>query len=146
MQLPTNSLVLVADGEKMLFLRNEGDATYPDLVVEQHREQDNPRTGEQGTDRPGRSFSSVGWGRSAYQEPDYHRLNQDQFAAEAAELLKRRALADDYKILFVIAPPRTLGELRKHYHKSVAERLRCEIGRDLTGHPVADIQKAIADA
>ena len=31
MQLPHNSFVVVADGKKMLFFRNEGDGDYPKL-------------------------------------------------------------------------------------------------------------------
>ena len=38
MQLPHNSFVVVADGKKMLFFRNEGDAAYPKLEVERTRE------------------------------------------------------------------------------------------------------------
>lgn len=146
MHLSHNALILVADGRKMLLLRNEGDVPHPNLVVEQHREQDNPAAHEQGSDRPGRSFSSVGWGRSAYSETDYHQLAEDKFAAEAADMLRARALSNDYESLIVIAPPRTLGELRKHYHKAVSERLGGEIASDLTGHTVADIERAIAAA
>ena len=50
MELPHNSVVLVVDGRKMLFLRNEGDAAYPNLVVEQAVEQENPATRDQATD------------------------------------------------------------------------------------------------
>ena len=34
MQVPHNSFVVVADGAKMLFFRNEGDAEVPKLEVE----------------------------------------------------------------------------------------------------------------
>ena len=42
MDLPHKSVVMVADGRKMLFLRNEGDAAFPNLVVEEAVEQENP--------------------------------------------------------------------------------------------------------
>ena len=38
MNLPNNTLVLVADGRKMLFLRNHGDGAQIDLRIEAHRE------------------------------------------------------------------------------------------------------------
>ena len=63
--------------------------------------------------------------------------------AEAAELLKKRALANEFESLIVVAPPKTLGELRKHYHKEVSRRLIGELDKDLTGHPVPDIEKAL---
>ena len=63
---------------------------------------------------------------------------------ETAALLKRGAMEGDYEKLIVVAPPKTLGELRKHYHKEVANRLVAEIPKDLTGHPVAEIEKIIS--
>lgn len=146
MLIPNDTFVVVADGRKMLFFRNDGDAQHPNLVVERKREQDNPSDGDQGTDRPGRSFSSVGPGRSAYEETDFHQLEEDRFAAETAELLKKRALNNEFEKLIIVAPPKTLGELRKHYHKEVESRLIGEIDKSLTGHPVEDIESALQAA
>jgi len=146
MHLPHNAAVLVADGRKILFLRNEGDDAYPNLVVEHAEEQANPKDSDQKSDAPGLSFSSVGSGRSTMDEVDFHQQEEDRFAADAAALLKQRALANDFESLIVIAPPRTLGELRKHYHDSVSARISGEINKDLTGHPTADIESAIRAA
>jgi protein required for attachment to host cells len=96
---------------------------------------------------PGRTFdASGGAGRSAYEETDFHQLEEDRFAAETAELLKKRALRNDFDSLIIVAPPRTLGELRKHYHKEVEKRLTGEIAKDLTGHPVSEIEKILQAA
>ncbi|GAA4763023.1 host attachment family protein [Stakelama sediminis] len=146
MQVPHDAFVVVADGRKMLFFRNDGDTEHLNLIVERVREQDNPADREQSTDAPGTTFSSVGNGRSSYEETDFHQLEEDRFAAETADLLKKRALRNDFDSLIVVAPPRTLGELRKHYHKEVASRLRGEIDKDLTGHPIVDIEKALVAA
>ena len=40
MQVPHNSVVVVADGKKMLFFRNEGDTNQIDLRTEAHEERD----------------------------------------------------------------------------------------------------------
>ncbi len=144
MQVPHRSFVVVADGKKMLFFRNEGDSEYPKLEVERKREQENPADRDQKTDSPGRTFdASGGAGRSAYQETDFHQLEEDRFAAETADLLRKRALNNDFESLIIVAPPKTLGELRKHYHKEVEKRLAGEIAKDLTGHPVAEIEKIL---
>jgi protein required for attachment to host cells len=143
MQVPHNSFVVVADGAKMLFFRNEGDAAFPKLEVERKREQEDRPDRDWKTDEPGRAFSSVSSGRSAYEETDFHQLEEDRFAAETAELLRKRALQNDFESLIIIAPPKTLGELRKHYHKEVEKRLAGEIAKDLTGHPVEEIEKII---
>jgi protein required for attachment to host cells len=146
MLVPHDAFVVVADGRKMLFFRNDGDAAYPNLVVERVREQDNPPSRDQATDAPGVAFSSNGPGRSTYEETDFHQLEEDRFAAETADRLRKRALANNFEKLIVVAPPRTLGELRKHYHKEVSDRLIAELDKDLTGHPVKEIESALANA
>jgi len=169
MQVPHRSVVLVADGRKLLFLRNEGDAEYPNLVVESAQEKVNPADRDQKTDAAGASSSTQsgsgapaaaqggsnhasGGGaqfaasRGSMGETDYHQLEEDRFAADAAELLKKRALANNYDSLIVVAPPKTLGELRKHYHKEVESRLKGELDKDLTGHPIDAIEKALVAA
>jgi protein required for attachment to host cells len=144
MQVPHNTFVVVADGKKMLFLRNEGDAEFPKLEVERKVEQADLADREQKTDAPGRTFdASGGAGRSAYEEVDFHQLEEDRFAHETAEMLRKRALRNEFESLIIVAPPRTLGELRKHYHKEVEKRLAGEIAKDLTGHPVTEIEKIL---
>jgi len=156
MQIPHNAYVLVADGTKMLFFRNEGDAEFPKLEVEGKREDDNPKDSDQGRSEPGRTFSSnrgdprtggygstVGAARSAYSETDFHQLQEDNFAHELADMLKEKALANEFEKLIVVAPPKALGELRKHYHKEVESRIACEVAKDLTNMPVAEIEKVL---
>lgn len=170
MQVPHNAFVLVADGRKMLFFRNEGDSDYPNLKVEHAQEQANPADRDQKTDAAGGASSTQtgasapgiaqqggtggarGQGsqfapsRGSMEETDYHQQEEDRFAAEAAEMLKRRALANDFEQLIIVAPPKTLGELRKHYHKEVERRVSGELAKDLTNHPVSEIEKALHDA
>ena len=144
MQVPHNTFVVVADGKKMLFFRNEGDAEFLKLEVERKREQELLADRDLKTSEAGRTFdASGGAGRSAYEDTDFHQLEEDRFAAETAEMLKKRALRNDYQSLIIVAPPKTLGELRRHYHKEVEKRLTAEIAKDLTGHPVPEIEKIL---
>ena len=143
MRLPHDALVLVADGRKLLFLRNHGDAEQIDLRVESHREQVNPADRDQKTDAQGAATSSFGIRRDTNEEVDFHQLAEVRFAAEAAEMLRKQALVNRFDCLLLIAPPKTLGELRKHYHKEVEARLLGEIDKDLTGHDVPGIERAV---
>ena len=52
--------MFVGDGSKALFLCNAGDETYPNLKTERVVVDHNPPTREQGTDKPGRSYASMG--------------------------------------------------------------------------------------
>ena len=105
MQLPHKSVVLVADGRKMLFLRNEGDDAFPNLVVEKAVEQDNPATRDQATDSAGRASSPQGGVQSSVEPTDFHQIEEDRFAADAADFLKMRALKNNFESLIVVAPP-----------------------------------------
>ena len=79
--------VVVADGEKALFLRNEGDATYPNLEVVREVREENPPTREQGTDRPGRFNDGPSAHKSAVADTDWHRVEKERFADEIADRL-----------------------------------------------------------
>jgi protein required for attachment to host cells len=142
MRVPHNSVVVVADGEKLLFFRNEGDGDFPNLIVEDKEVQPSPAHRDQATDLAGQAPSIGGHGASMG-EADYHQQDENRFAAQTAELLKKRALKNDFESLIIVAPPRTLGELRKHYHKEVEKRLAGEIAKDLTGHPVTEIERIL---
>lgn len=169
MQVPHNAFVLVADGRKMLLFRNEGDAEHLNLQVEQKEIHENPNDRDQKSDAAGRASSTQsgagapaaaragsmhaqGQGaqfapsRGSMDEPDYHQLEEDRFAARVAGILEAEALRKSFDTLIVAAPPRTLGELRKHYHTEVESRLAIEIARDLTNHPVPDIEQALLAA
>ena len=45
----------------------------------------------------------------------------------------------------VFAAPRTLGELRKHYHKMTRRALRKELGKGLAGNPPEAILAALRE-
>ncbi len=142
--VPHNSLVLIGDGQKALFLRNRGNALRVDLVVERILEQDNPPNREEGTHRPGRSTASPGVGRSAMEEVDWHHLAKERFANEVAEALYRHAHANRFEELVIVAPPKILGNLRKVLHAEVVDLIAAEIPKDLTTHPLSEIEKLIA--
>lgn len=150
MRIPHDACILVADGRKMLFFRNEGDADIPNLIVEDQQMQANPADRHQKTDAAGQAQSIRGGnfaqGGGSMGETDYHQQAEDRFAADAADLLRKRALANEFEALIVVAPPKTLGEMRKHYHKTVSDRLKGELDKDLTGHPVDQIEKLISAA
>ena len=139
-----NAWVMVGDGEKALFFRNEGDAKYPNLEVVDVLENDNPRTGEQGTDRPGRAFSSMGTHRSAMQETNWHKLEKHRFAKEIADTLYTAAHRGQYSKLVIAAPPMIMGDLRKAFHKEVSDKVVAEVSKDLTNMPAHEIEKILA--
>jgi protein required for attachment to host cells len=143
MLIPQDTLVLVGDGRKAMFLRNRGGAGHPDLFAEQILEQDNPPTREQGTDRPGRYSGPAGAPRSAMEQTDWHRQAEDRFAAHVAQVLYKQAHEHAFERLIVVAAPRTLGTLRSAFRKEVAQRVTAEIPKDLTSKVPAEIGRLL---
>jgi protein required for attachment to host cells len=146
MRIENGTWVLVADGEKFVLLRNDGDREILDLRVIRHGEIDNPPTHEQGTDRPGRLDNPGAPGRSAVEETDWQRLEKERFAKDLADRLRSWALENRFSALVVVADPRTLGVLRAELHKAVRERLTGEVDKDLTQMPVDEIEAVLKAA
>jgi protein required for attachment to host cells len=144
MSIPNQALVLVVDGRKMLFLRNHGGAARLDLRTEAHDEQELLKDRELKSDAPGLSGQSGGIGRPALGETDFHQQAEDRWAKDAADILNRRALANDFDALVIVAPPRTLGELRKHLHKETERKIVATFNKEMTDRPIDQIEDLLA--
>ncbi|GAA4718471.1 host attachment protein [Sphingomonas lutea] len=140
MPLPHHALVLVADGRKVLFFRNHGDENQIDLRTEAHDEREDRKDSDMKTDAPGTQQQSFGYGRSTYEETDFHQQEEDRWVKDAADTLKARALRNDFDSLVIVAPPKALGVLRKELHKEVERRILCTVNKEMTDRPIPDIE------
>ena len=133
MNLPNGALVAVADGEKLSLFRNTGH----NLDI-QLKPMATPEIPERLSGAPGR--------RSSDANPDNDTQAEDGFAMGVAEVLNKWSVTNKIDELLVIAAPKTLGELRKHWHKDLQAKLVGEIAKDLTGHSSDQIAAAIDKA
>jgi protein required for attachment to host cells len=141
-QLPHDVWVLVGDGRKALLLRNHGDAAFPDLRSAQlFHDAPNPPTSAQGTDRPGRAVKHSSGRRSGMDETDWHEMSEQRFVQSVAVQLSERAA--EIHSLVVVAPPRTLAELRAAFSAGLRKKIVAEINKDLTHHPVHEIERML---
>lgn len=143
MALPHRALVMVADGTKVLFLRNHGDQNQIDLRTEAHDFREDRKDREIKTDAPGTQAQRWGDARPAMDETDFHTQEEIRWVKEAAEELKRRALRNDFDALAIIAPPKALGVLRKELHKQVEKRIVLTINKEMTDRPIPDIEELL---
>ena len=142
--LPHDAFVFVGDGRKALFLRNAGDAKFPNPVTERVFADANPATRDQGSDKPGRSFASAhSTQRSAMEPTDWHEIEENRFVQRVSAALEALVRRFDAPALVIVAPPRALAELREALHGDVKARLIGEIDKDLTKLPVWQIEKRI---
>ncbi|MEH2510040.1 protein required for attachment to host cells [Nitrobacteraceae bacterium AZCC 1564] len=145
-RIPHNAYIVVGDGRKALFLRNEGNTLTPRLKTEQVFVNDNPPTREQGSDQPGRTFASVGARRSSMGQADWHAIEEQRFARTIADTLETLARNKKIPGFIIAAPPRTLAELRQSLNGTVKQRIIAELDKDFTGHPVDEIKKHLTTA
>ena len=137
-----DAFVYVGDGRKALFLRNAGDEQYLNLMTERVVVDDNPPAHEHGSDRPGRVFKRARTNqRSAVAQTDWHELEEHRFAKRVATAMEGLIREHKIKALVVVAPPRTLADLRAAFHPDVKNRIVAEIGKDLTNYPIYEIEK-----
>ena len=142
LKIPHNAFVLVGDGRKALFLRNEGDEKFPNLKIENVFEDYNPLNHEQGTERPGRISKALDSGqRSAVEPVDWHHIEEHRFAKKVAAAIEWVVRARKAPALVVVAPPKTLADLRSAFHADIKARVIAEINKDLTRHPVGDLER-----
>ncbi|MFO1162605.1 MAG: host attachment protein [Reyranellaceae bacterium] len=144
---PTKTWIVVADGARARFFSPDREAaklvpTGPaDLVAPASR----LRSRDLKSDKPGRSFSASRSGvRHAFEPPhDYHKLEKHRFmatlAGELDDACARRAFDD----LILVAPRRSLGELRGLLSKKVQERVRQEVAKDLTNEPPSRLRRRL---
>jgi protein required for attachment to host cells len=138
--------VVVCDGAKALILENVGDAKFPNLKTIEVLEQKDLQTREQGTDEPGRTFSSVGHGRSSYEQTDWHNRSEEAFLVQLAGRLDAAVSAGKAKSLIMVASPRALGMIRPAYSNALKGAVRTELGKDLVKMPVHEIEKLLTGA
>ena len=127
-------------------MRNEGDADYPNLQTEHVFEQDNPPTREQGTDKPGRSYASVGGRRSSMEQADWHELEEQRFAKDAADTLQTLVRERSIEALVIAAAAEDSRRTAKSMHQEVEKRVIAEVDKDLTNQPVHEIEKLLTAA
>jgi len=136
--------VVVCDGAKALILENAGDAVALNLKTKEVHTQPDPKTHEEGTDRPGRVFSSADGRRSAMEQTDWHQQDEDRFLTDLSKRLNAAVMAGEAKSLVLVAPPRALGLIRQAATANLRKAVRAEIDKDFVRMPVHEIEKHLA--
>ena len=135
MKCPHNAHIAIADGERFLVMKNSGQALEPklEMVEEPDLTATNFSAGVKHQDDIGQRHGSTD-------------LNELAHGAAAAEWLNAKAISGELTDVLVIADPKTLGEMRRHYHSELEKRLVGEIDKTVTGQSTDRIEKVIASA
>lgn len=142
--VPADTWVVIADGEKVLYLVNKGDDMDMNLVVRDTEEQDNPQAQDWAANRPGRFNDGPSVHRSSVDDTDWHQLEKERFAKDVAEQLYKDAHQGKFERLIIIASRPALSELRKELHQEVQDKILLDIPKVLTNHPIDEIETLLS--
>ncbi len=136
--------VLIADGSRARIFEQSGRALKSVRGLSLSAEL--PPNRDLLADRPGRAFESQTPTRHAMvNRTDPHRELKRAFAKRIARVLQSKLAEKRYDRLVVVAPPVTLGDLRRALPKGVRDRVEVEVAQDLIKTPQHQLAEHLRD-
>ncbi|GGD85849.1 hypothetical protein GCM10011515_01870 [Tsuneonella deserti] len=135
MKIPHQALVALADGERLVILRNIGQpfeprfekVSEPDLLLTnfhagvRHQGSGGERTG--GTD-----------------------IDELAHGAAIAEWFNKATLNGAQEPVVIAADPKTLGQIRQHCHQEFEARIVGEVAKELVNTPLPEVARILSEA
>ncbi|MEO8307675.1 MAG: host attachment protein [Pseudomonadota bacterium] len=131
MLLPHDTTIVVTDGQKLRLLRNTGTEFHLALTELPH---------------PDVHGDVAGTSRHEHTGGDKQDHQEASYGLAVAKWLNHAIAAGDMGSLFVIAPPRALGELRQHYSEPLKKKLVGEMAKEHTNDTLHILQQVLRDA
>ena len=132
MLLPHGTVIALVDGTRFELYRNGGNEAAPELTAMTAPKLDTHNHSG------GSHHSSAGNHADSLVAEDAH-------AIAAVNWLNSQVLGHKIENLVVFAAPRTLGEMRRHYHKQTERAVLKEVAKDLAGKPPEQILSALRE-
>jgi protein required for attachment to host cells len=146
---PKKTWIVIADGMHARILRQDkrGAPLAPALDQELYEPAAHGFSRDLKSDAPGRAFDSTGSGGRHAMEPrtDPKTHEKQVFARRVAELVNDAALRKSFDQLVLVAPPKTLGELRTQLGENAKRLIIGEIDRDLVKTPASELPGHLSD-
>ena len=133
MRIPAQALVALANGERLVIMRNVGQPLEPRLekVSEPDLLLTNFSAGVRHQDPAGQRNGSTD-------------IDELAHGAAIAEWLNDKTLNGENEPLVIAADPKTLGQIRQRCHQALQSRIVGELAKDLTNQPIEAIERALA--
>jgi protein required for attachment to host cells len=142
MLLPHGTTIVVTDGQKLELFRNTGTELHMALAQLPHPDVHGDVEGA------GR-HQHTGQDNKDQRRLQDRRLDKDHqeasFESAVARWLNHQIATDRIGPLFVVAPPRALGELRLHYGEALKKKLVGELAKEHTHDSMQFLEQALRD-
>jgi protein required for attachment to host cells len=129
--IPTGAWVVVADGTHARLFHNVGKQ---DALKLKQDDLLKPDVNDEDAQGP-----------SGHRPPEESPEQSDEatFAKQLVHRLNAAALKQEFEHLFLIADPKTLGEIRPQLHAETTKRIIGELAKTLTNSTLEDIEKIL---
>ncbi len=131
MLLPHDTTVVLTDGQKLRLFRNTG--TEFQMALSE-------------LPQPDVHGEVEGAARHNHSGDDKKDHEEASFEAAVAKWLNHEITTGRIHKLFIVAPPRALGELRQRYGKMLQDKLVGELAKEHTSATVQVLTQALKDA
>lgn len=138
MLMPHGTVFAVVDGKSFELYRNTGMESAPQLrtIEIPDLEPTNFSAGFHHSDSASRHQARTGDGSN-------DQLDEFAHVAAVTQWLNKQVLDRNIEQLVVVADPKSLGEMRRHYHKELKAALIGEVPKTLTSRAPQDIVRAL---
>jgi protein required for attachment to host cells len=137
---PIRTWVVIADAARARVFETRGRGTGLTALDDMALDTELLPNRDLRSDRPGRSFESVGHTRHAIESSsDPHREQKRQFARRIVDAVEARQATKSFDRLVLVAPPVTMGDLRAALPAKVKAAVAAEVVADLTNTPVREL-------
>ena len=130
-RIPAGTWVVVADGTHARLFKNAGKQDALRLMQEDIMKFE--------------IIDEQAQGPSGHRPPEESLEQNDEatFAKQLVHRLNAAALKQEFEHLFLIADPKTLGEIRPQLHAETTKRIIGELAKTLTNSTLEDIEKIL---
>ncbi|KHK91376.1 baeRF12 domain-containing protein [Novosphingobium malaysiense] len=138
MLLPHGTVFAIVDGENFELYRNSGMEASPQLTA-----MDVPDLDGTNFSAGAKDHDKISRFQAGAPKDRLDKLEEAAHVTAVAQWLNGEVLGHRIDKLVIVADPRSLGEMRKHYHKQLENVLLAEIPKTLTGRPAPEIVQVL---
>ena len=143
MRINQKTLVLVADGQRATFLRNEAQGETISLEILHSMAFFNEANRDMQDDRSG--YTKVGMSErgTSYEQNDRHQANEASFLQGVIGGIEAVMAEHDLNQILLIAEPRALGILREHMPSALMDKVTLQLDKDYTKNPLPELERIL---
>ncbi|MYL97034.1 attachment protein [Novosphingobium sp. FGD1] len=138
MLLPHGTVFAIVDGENFELYRNSGIEAEPQLTAIE-----TPDLEATNYSSAAKDHDKISRFQSGAPKDRLDKMEEAAHVTAVAQWLNSQVLSRQIDKLVVVADPKSLGQMRRHYHKELEGVLLGEVPKTLTGRPTQEIIRVL---